>query len=226
MRRPVAILALAAALVAPSSHAAAQRDDDRDGGPQLRIVLPATQNAPPLSRANGTMVVAEHLLQNAKTAELLRNGFSAQVRYRLELWREEGWFDGLESTTEWAALVSYDPVSGQYRVLRRHGNQLEDFGSYATLATAEAPLERPYWVPLGARRAGRPYYYTLTVDVESLSVSDLDELQRWLRGELQPAVRGKNSVGNALKTGLGTLVSRVLGGEKRHYERRSGTFRP
>jgi hypothetical protein len=61
--------------------------------------------------------------------------------------------------------------------------------------------------------------------VESLSVSDLDELQRWLRGELQPAVRGRRSPFSALREGFGTLLSRVLGGETRHFESRSGTFR-
>jgi hypothetical protein len=69
------------------------------------------------------------------------------------------------------------------------------------------------------------YYYNVVLDVETLSVSDLDELQRWLSGELQPAVRGKRAPLSALRRGFGTLLSRVLGGEKRHYEARSGTFR-
>ena len=84
---------------------------------------------------------------------------------------------------------------------------------------------RPHAVGLTPSRRGRRYYYSLVLDVETLSVSDLDQLERWLRGELQPAVRGKRSPLSALREGFGTLLSRVLGGETRHYESRSGTFR-
>jgi hypothetical protein len=64
----------------------------------------------------------------------------------------------------------------------------------------------------------------VVLDIEALSVSDLDELERWMRGELRPAVRGKRAPLSALRRGVGTLLSRVLGGETRHYEARSGTF--
>jgi hypothetical protein len=50
-------------------------------------------------------------------------------------------------------------------------------------------------------------------------------VERWLRGELRPAVRGEKNPGTALTRGVRTLVVRLLGGEKRHYEARSGTFR-
>lgn len=205
-----------AALAGPRTLVA--QDGDRT---QVRVVLPPQSEV--TAQRGGASVVTAALLQDAKTRELLESGFAAQVRYKLELWRESGWFDDLESDTEWRVLASYDPVAKQYRVVRQHGNQLEDFGSFPTVAAAEVPIERPYWVPLRPRRHAR-YYYTVTVDVEALSFSDLDELQRWLRGEFQPAVRGHNSIGNMLKTGVGTLISRVLGGEKRHYERKSETF--
>ena len=93
------------------------------------------------------------------------------------------------------------------------------------LIRVEAILNEPFPVALKPARAGTRYYYNVVLDVETLSVSDLDELQRWLNGELQPAVRGKRAPLSALRRGLGTLLSRVLGGEKRHYEARSVTFR-
>jgi hypothetical protein len=80
-------------------------------------------------------------------------------------------------------------------------------------------------VSLPPRRAGTRYYYNVVVDIEALRVSDLDELERWLKGELRPAVRGKRAPLSALQRGFGTLLSRVLGGETRHYEARSATFR-
>jgi hypothetical protein len=62
------------------------------------------------------------------------------------------------------------------------------------------------------------YYYQLVLNVEALSVSDMDQLERWLRG-----ARGGTAVA-ALGSGVRTLMLRMLGGEKRHYEKRSPTF--
>ena len=190
--------------------------------PRLEVTLLAP-NSPPA----GASVRATGLLADAEIQELLRNGFPAAMRFRLELWREGGMFDEIEAAVQWNTLVRYDPYTGQYLVVRRQGAAFEeDFGGFPTMAAVEAAvLDKPYPVALRPRRAGSSYYYNVVVDVESLSVSDLDELQRWLRGELQPAVRGKRSPLSALREGFGTLLSRVLGGETRHYESRSGTFR-
>ncbi len=190
--------------------------------PRLEVSILAP-NSPPI----GASVRATGLLGDSELQELLRNGFPAAMRFRLELWREGGMFDEIEGAVQWNTLVRYDPYTGQYLVVRSQGARFaEDFGGFPTLAAAEAAvLEKPYEVRLQPTRLNAAYYYNVVVDVESLSVSDLDELQRWLRGELQPAVRGKRSPLSALREGFGTLLSRVLGGETRHYESRSGTFR-
>lgn len=201
-------------VVVGTSSAAAQRPDV-----QLNLALPAgavTNEGPSISTAN--------VLADAKTQELLRNGFPAALHYRLELWRKGGWFDDPSGSTQWDVFVSYDPSSQRYQVVRRQGRQLEDFGGFPTLATAEAQLDRGYHVALRPTRRGR-YYYNVSLEIETLSVSDLDALQRWLRGEAQPAVRGRGNPATALRSGLGTLFSRLLGGEKRHFEERSQTFR-
>ena len=167
------------------------------------------------------------MLHDPELLELLRNGFPAAMRFRLELWREGGFFDEIEGAVQWNTLVRFDPYSQQYLAVRRQGTAIEeDFGGFPTIEAVEARvLERPFEIALRPRRAGARYYYNVVLDVESLSVSDLDELQRWLRGELKPAVRGKRSPLAALREGFGTLLSRVLGGETRHFESRSGTFR-
>ena len=159
--------------------------------------------------------------------ELLRNGFPASLSFRLELWRVGGLFDQLENQTQWNMLVQYDPYTQQYKAVRRHlpGTREEDFGSFASLSGLSARLEAPYAVSMPPQQRGGRYYYNVVLDIESLRVSDLDELQRWLSGELQPAVRGKRAPLSALRQGFGTLLSRLLGGETRHYESRSGTFR-
>ena len=88
----------------------------------------------------------------------------------------------------------------------------------------QATIERPFRAPIAPPRKGARYYYNVALDVETLSMSDLDEVERWLRGELKPAVRGQRNPGTALTRGLRTLFVRLLGGEKRHYEKRSETF--
>jgi hypothetical protein len=191
------------------------------GGPVLEVT-PLAANSPP----GGASVRAARLLRGAKLQELVRSGFPAAMTFRLELWRVGGIFNELESSQQWNVLVRYDPYSQRYLVVRRQGTTLqEDFGGFATLEAAEAVLGTPFPVALRPERANVRYYYNVVVDIEALSVSDLDELDRWLRGDLQPAVRGKRAPLSVLRRGLGTLLSRVLGGETRHYEARSGTFR-
>lgn len=214
--RPLTALVWLALVASPRAVRAQDGDQSK-----IQVTVPAPSAV--TAQRGGASVVTLDLLADAKTRELLQSGFAAQITCKLELWRKSGWFDDLESDTQWRVLASFDPVSKQYRIVRQHGNQLEDFGSFPTVEQAEAPIERPYFVPLRPQRRAR-YYYTLTVEVQALSFSDLDELQRWLRGEFQPTVRGHNSIGNMLKTGIGTLISRVLGGEKRHYEQSSAVF--
>jgi hypothetical protein len=207
--------ALAASFLIFASPALAQR------GPRLEVNVLAA-NSPPA----GASVVAGRLLADSKMHELLRSGFPAAITFRLELWRASGFFDELEDATQWNVLVRYDPYAQQYLAVRRHGPRVEeDFGGFPTLEAAEAAMEKAYPVLLRPRRTGTRYYYNLVVDVESLNVNDLDELQRWLRGEFEPAVRGKRAPLSALRRGFGTLLSRLLGGEARHYESRTGTFR-
>lgn len=189
-------------------------------GPQLEVSLLAA-NSPPA----GALVRASRLLSDSKTRELLLNGFPAALSFRLELWRVGNVFDELESTTSWNVLVRYDPYSQQYQLVRRGNRDTEAVNGFATIASVEEVLSQSQPVALSPRRGGTRYYYNVVLDVETLSVSDLDELQRWLRGELRPAVRGKRAPLSALRRGFGTLLSRVLGGESRHYEARSGTFR-
>ena len=187
---------------------------------QLDIIVPAGTFAATQSPS----IVGKNLLADPTTRELLRNGFPTRIHYKVELWRENGLFNGIEGSTEWDVLVQYFPATQMYRAVRRNGNSLEDFGGFATLTSAEEPLSRPYRVPLRPRAQGGRYYYNVFLDISTLDVSDLDELQRWLHGEFQPAVRGKTNPASALKNGIGTIIARLLGGERRHYEQRSETF--
>ncbi len=172
------------------------------------------------------VVSVTHVLDDPQFQELMKNGFGVALHFRLELWRTGGLFNELERTANWEVLVHYDPDPYQaaYGVIRRSGKTREDFGAMPSLDSAQAILARPYHVALPAGRAGVKYYYNVVLDVESLNASDLSELQRWLHGDLQPAVQGRANPLSALKNGVGRLLSRVLGGAKRNYEATSPTF--
>jgi hypothetical protein len=182
---------------------------------QRRVVL---EIAPPAGVAASPLVTTTNLFGDPDMRDLVRSGFPASLRFRLELWRVGGLFNDLEGQREWELIVQYDPSAQRYRVVQRVGGRLEDLGSFATLSTARAVLERPTRIALLPERNGSRYYYSLTLTLEAMSVSDMDQLERWLRG-----VRGGGAA-SALGSGMRTLMLRMLGGEKRVYDRRSVTF--
>lgn len=171
-------------------------------------------------------VSSEGLLSDAAMRDLLANGFPARLHYRLERWASGRWFDDLKAAFEWDVILKYDVLGKKYQVVRVVNRKSESLGEYASVADAENAVEAPYRVGISLPKKGQRGYYNLLLDVETLSLTDLDEVQRWLRGELKPAVSGKKNPGTAVGRGLRTLVVRLLGGEKRHYEARTGTFRP
>ncbi|MEO7456366.1 MAG: DUF4390 domain-containing protein [Gemmatimonadaceae bacterium] len=179
---------------------------------------PVLDVAPPTTGAGGAIVTATNLFAEADMRDLVRSGFPASLHYRLELWRAGGFFDDIEGRTEWELIVQYDPSTQRYRVVRRQGGKLEDVGTFATLSTAQSTLERPTRTTLAPDRDRTRYYYALTLDIEALSVSDMDQLERWLRG-----ARGGTAV-EAVGSGLRTLMLRMLGGEKKHFTARSPVF--
>ena len=207
MRTPGRILLSACALLVLSGvPLSAQRR------PQLDVSVPSA------ATSGISMVTASGLFGEPDMRDLVRSGFPARLRFRLELWRVGGLLNDLEGQHEWDLIVQYDPSAQRYRVVRRQGGRVDDLGSFATLSTAQSMLERPLRVTLLPRRPGARYYYNLALDIEALSVSDMDQLERWLRG-----VRG-GTAASAVGTGVRTLMLRMLGGEKRHYEKRSSTF--
>src|SRR6476661_7427482 len=202
---PAAALLSAATLPLAAPVAAQQ-------GPRIDIALPA-QGA--LLR-EGPTLRGSGLLDDVQLRDLVRNGFPARFSFRVELWSTGGFFNSLEASTTWDVIVRYDPLEKVYEVVRIAGNQAVALGRFADVEAAGDAVARPVRVPLNAPSR----------DVEVLSLSDLDELERWLRGELRPAVSGRRNPGTALTRGVRTLVVRLLGGTKRHFEAKTATFKP
>ncbi|MBA3854791.1 MAG: hypothetical protein C0503_10255 [Gemmatimonas sp.] len=215
-RRAFLAVTLAAALGSLSATPlAAQR-------PGLVVQLP------PAARVtqDGPLVHARNVLTDARMRELLEAGFPARLRYRVELWSDERFTDELHRAVEWEVLVRWRGTDQRYEVSQRVGDRVLSLGSFQRVDDAEAAVERPLRVPIVSPARNRRYYYQASLEVRTLSVSDLDEVNAWLRGELTPAVRGQGNPGTALTRGLRSLTTRLLGGERREYSTRSSVFRP
>jgi hypothetical protein len=202
-------------LVAASSQADAQK-------PEIHIILPERSQL----GAEAPSVRSAALLSDVPMRQLLINGFPARLHYRMERWATGGWFDDIKAAAEWDVVVKYDALGKRYHVFRAVGNRAIELGNYETLGEAEETVSTPFRAPISLPRRGQRTYYNLVLDIEILSLTEIDEVERWLRGELKPAVRGKKNPGTAVSRGVRTLVVRLLGGEKRRYEARSGAFRP
>ena len=209
-RRALATLAF----LALASPLGAQR------GPRLEIALPQQQA---LLR-EGPTVRGVNMLGDAQLRDLVRNGFPARFTFRVELWSAGGVFNNLAASSTWDIIVRYEPLTKSYEVIRITGDRATSLGRFTDASDAAEAVGVGVRAPLNAPSRDR-YYYNAVLDVEVLSLSDLDELERWLSGELRPAIRRPQKTGTAVTRGIRTLVVRLLGGTKRHYEARTGTFR-
>jgi hypothetical protein len=185
-------------------------------GARLEVSVPAVLQ-PPQVRAIG-------VLGDKEMRSLLENGFPARLHYRVELWSVGGWFNDLEGSTEWDVVVQFDAFSKSYGARRVIAGQSVSLGTFPDFAAVAGVLAAAYRAPVPVPTRRGKYYYSVGLDVETLSMSDLDEVERWLRGELRPAVRGERNPGTALTRGLRTLFVRLLGGERRRYDVQSRTF--
>jgi hypothetical protein len=156
--------------------------------------------------------------------ELLKNGFPVRMHIRAEIWTVGRYFDDVRGRAEWDVIVQYNVVEKSYDVARLIGNRVMALGSYLRFADARAASELAYLPALPTPRRGQKGYVLVQAEIQALEVSDLDEVERWLRGEARPAVRGKRSPASALTRGVRMLASRILGGEVRQLEARSPTM--
>ena len=200
----------------PFSRALAQHQ------PRLEFTLPALDAL----TKDGPTIRALAVVSDADTKGLLESGFPARLHFRVELWSAGRVFDAMRSSSEWDVFVYYDGLGKKYRVVRVEGDgeSITSAGQFGSFEEMIKEVERPQRVALRAARQKNRQYYIGVVDVESMSLTDLDEVERWLRGELQPAVRGQGNPGTALGRGIRRMFVRLLGAERRNLQARSRTF--
>jgi hypothetical protein len=190
--------------------------------PSVEIIAPAKEaltTERPFVRTAG-IVTAPH------TAELIRNGFPARLHYKMERWSAGTFVNDVKSTVEWEVIVEYDALAERFHVIRATNDRATLLGVFETLKDADAKIAEPLRVAIGLPKKGEKTYYTVKLDVEAMSLSDLDEVRRWLNGELRPAVRGRRNPGTAVTSGVRMLFVRLLGGERVQYQANTGVLRP
>ncbi|MEW5915592.1 MAG: hypothetical protein AB1762_04270, partial [Gemmatimonadota bacterium] len=122
-----------------------------------------------------------------------------------------------------------DALNEQYRIFRVDssgaGARSRTLGVFTNVVHAAAEVERPMRVGITANAQAGRQYYRAVLNVTTLSNNDLDEMERWLRGELRPAVRGERNPGTAIGRGVRRVLVRLLG-EVRNLEARTPAFSP
>jgi len=185
--------------------------------PQLSLMLfPGAPAAP-----DSVVVRAQRLLEDGVFDGALRNGFPVRFHFTLELWRAATLFDRLDHDIAWDAVVRLDPLTGEYDVIRS-GGTIEHF---TTVTAASHALATRFKVDLlPPPGTGARYYYVTTLDITSLSLTELEEVERWLTGDVGPAIKAKGNIADALANGARRLLIRFSGLPRRRLERRSPTF--
>jgi hypothetical protein len=175
------------------------------------------------SGAQAPVVRSEHLLDDGRWLETLRSGLPVRLHYGVGVWRSRGgWFDAFDRQIGWDVVLRHEPLLDQYTVLTVVGGKARE-RRYATVDALSAALGFAYQVNVRPSQPGR-YYYTASLEISTLSDSDLDELQRFLEGDLDGVADGKQGVGDALGRGATRFLLRLAGLPSLRLEVRSPTF--
>jgi len=175
------------------------------------------------SGTRAPVVRSENLLGDGRWLDALRSGLPVRLHYTVGVWRSRGgWFDAFERQAEWDVVLHHEPLLDQYTVVTLVGGRARE-SRYATIDALSAALAFAYKVSVQPNQTGR-YYYTASLEISTLSDSDLDELQRFLEGDLGDVAQGKEGVGDALGRGATRFLLRLAGLPTLRLEVRSQTF--
>lgn len=189
--------------------------------PTLEIrILPGDQ----LTRV-GPLVIASGMLSSKSSRDPLAAGFPARFHFVVTLWSEGALFGNtIERRAEYDVIVRYSAMEKKYEVMQMVNDRPLSLGKFDRMEDAEGAIARPTRAPIRAFSSTRKLYYRVTLDVDILGASDLDEVNRWLKGEVEPAIHGDRDPGTTLTRSIRRLTSRILGGETREYEAKTAPF--
>jgi len=162
-----------------------------------------------------------NLFEDEGLYEALHSGLPLRIRVVADLWKDGTLWDSPKGQGEWRASILFDPLEGRYRVATGEEGSIEI--ALDSLPEVREALQSRFSLSLRPLERGR-YYYRAKIEVETLSLSDLEELQRWLRGDLAPAVAGDEELGSAMGRGVGRAFVRILGLQARRFKVRTPKF--
>ena len=214
-RAPARVFFAVLLLLAGGSGLHAQR------APTLEIRLPPAD----LVTRSGPLVIASNMLSSQRARDPLAAGFPARFHFLIALWSEGAFGNQVERRAEYDVLVHYGAMDKKYQVVQVVNDDTLQLGKFDRVEDAEGAIARPTRVPIRAFPSKRRFYYRVTLDIQILGASDLDEVNRWRKGELVPAIHGERDPGTALTRSIRMLTSRVLGGDSREFEAATPAFR-
>jgi hypothetical protein len=191
----------------------------------LLLASTAAAQSPTLTvtlQSNVPRVRSTGLLTDGKFVGLMRSGFPLRLHYRLELWKvRSSWFDQFVREVAWDAVARNDPLADDFVLIRQGGA----ISRYTTSEELAAALDIPYVVTLRPAGSSGRYYFIARLEVTTLNDTDLQELSRWLSGDVGPAVSGGENFGDALARGAQRVLVRLAGLPRQQLEARSTTIR-
>lgn len=218
MRRALLLVPVVLAAAVAAGQAQAPPDSARAAGPRIRVTLERAPDGtlrPPVVRAVSP-------LAGGTFGAALHDGFPVRYRFRLELRHSVRILpDRLDRQAEWDAVVLLDPVTNEYQLLRSGGTEEH----FTTERAVDRALATPFAVDLLPGGPGQ-FYYVATMEIESLQLSELDEVERWLRGEVGGGIARSGDVGEVLGRGLRRILIRISGLPRLVLETRSPFFSP
>ncbi len=220
LSRRRAVRVLLATMVVTSASALTAGVSIAQDDTRLEVLLPTRA----VGGGDGPSFAPRAVLASGDLRDLLRGGFPARLHFRCELWRNDRFNNQLDAALEWDMLVRFDQLNRKFEVFRIADNRASRLGRFDTADEAEALLEQPFRIKAPPMKRGTSYYYDSSLDIEVLSLSDLDEVERWLKGEVRPALRGDRNPGTAVTRTVRSFFVRLLGGERRHYQTQTRPF--
>jgi hypothetical protein len=213
-RAPLRVAFALAFLLSSGTALHAQR------APTLEIRLPAADQATRV----GPLVTALDMLSSPRARDPLAAGFPARFHFMVTLWSEGNFGNKIERRAEYDVLVRFLAMEKKYEVVQNVNDHVLSLGKFDRVEDAEGAIARPTRAPIRAFPSRKHFYYRVTLDVQVLGASDLDEVNGWLKGELEPAIKGDRDPGTALTRTIRYLTSRLLGGDSREFEAQTPAF--
>ena len=171
------------------------------------------------------LIRTRNLLSDERLLSMLRSGFPLRLHYRSELWRSRsGWFDVFVRAVDWDVVVRHEPLLDQFAVNTIMPGRTRENRYPGLQPLADALDGVAYQIAFRTNEAGL-YYYTVALQVNTLSDSDLDELERFLRGDLGPAASEGRDFGDAVGRGATRILLKLAGLPSLRAEARSERFR-